>query len=246
MYKIYELQNEKSNVLVNVKKIIDYLTNPCSQYKTHLQRVSTHNEVPMWILKISFTEKQLATYTKQSLEALINNYNQGDFMLQIEENILDLTNQMKEKLGNILFEDIGTFLNKRVKQKQNDSKSALLPSSEPYKYTPFISLLKKFGFSADVVWKYQRFYNKYAIMYLFHRYTTKTETDLDTECGEVLYDFLFDKSISITQRIVDKMEETFGLLCAGGGCSKLAICMVPPLLQWDVSDYDGLEHVHIV
>ena len=45
---------------------------------------------------------------------------------------------------------------------------------------------------------------------------------------------------------MEVVEETFGLLCAGGSCTKLAIATVPAILEWGVGEYDGLENISVI
>lgn len=86
----------------------------------------------------------------------------------------------------------------------------------------FIDMLNKYGVDDLCTWSVQRYYNENAIMYL-----------LSNPPHIESYD----------EKILRYVEEQFGLLCASDTYAKLAITEVPALIDWRISEYDGLERV---
>jgi hypothetical protein len=104
----------------------------------------------------------------------------------------------------------------------------------------FCDAVTKRGVADDHAWRNQTFYNRYAIMYLLSIQRQSKNVE------EHIRDLVEDRFVEVDDdNLQGRAEETFGLLCASGRYSKLAIAQVPALLDWTVSEYDGLERVNV-
>jgi hypothetical protein len=104
----------------------------------------------------------------------------------------------------------------------------------------FCDAVRERGVADDHAWRNQTFYNKYAIMYLLSIQRDSKNVE------EHIRDLVDDRFVELDDdNLQGRAEETFGLLCASGRYSKLAIAQVPALLNWAISEYDGLERVYV-
>lgn len=249
--KVIQLEKEKLNVLLNIENIRNYLEDPASKYKEDTTATSSgHNtsQLSLWMLKVPVQHLILARHTKQHLEEQLAEYEKGGFSKEMIDTLTQTIKQLVSTLGQELYDEIDRFVEQEQKNELGTIKythSEWWAIDEKNKFSSFISLLNKNGYTNDVVWRYQKFYDKHAIKFLLSTYASQQDiTDINDK--QTVYDFVFKKHIPLTQDVINKVEETFGLLCASGSCCKMAIATVPPLLEWSVGDYDGLENVYVV
>lgn len=94
----------------------------------------------------------------------------------------------------------------------------------------FVENLKQLGYKNKKTWKLQSHYCIKAIMYIIENYHRRFEAE----------------DIEYNEDIVRSAKEYFGLLCASNKYAKLAIHDVPAKLDYDISEYDGLETVVVL
>ena len=247
--KVIQLEKEKLNVLVNIETIRMYVEEPSSKFKEEpasIDDLTSH--ISLWTLKISSNDNKLEKYTKQQLVDLLSLYEKCDFLKEIIDALTQTTNKLTTLLGQDLYNEVDRFV--ELEQKNEFGFIKYMHSNwwsidEKNKFKAFTSLLKANGYANELVWRYQKFYDKYAMKFLIMAYASQLSNS-STHEDNTIYDFVFKTHIPLKQDIMDKVEETFGLLCASGPCSQLSIATVPPLLEWNVGEYDGLENVYVV
>jgi hypothetical protein len=243
--KVINMEKEKLSVLFNVEIIRSYLNSPNSKYNEVKDEVSPM-KLPIWVLKLTPIDTKLANYTKQELEVLLNDYYEGTYMTELDETLSSTIHHLTTQLGQDIYNELDSFVENEQLKASDACKNKWL-DFDKNKYKVFTSLLAKNGFTDDIVWHYQRFYEKYAIKYLFKCYLDNSDMmSAASSSPDTVYDFVFNTQVPLKKDVMDVVEETFGLLCASGSCSKLAITTVPAILEWEVGEYDGLENVYVV
>jgi hypothetical protein len=245
--KVINLEHEKLNVLVNIETIRIYLEDPTSSFK---EESASTSHLSLWMLKIPSNDNTTyKKYTKQQLQDLLSLYEASDSTKEMIDTLTQATNKLTTLLGQDLYDQIDRFVELEQMNERGNIKythSDWWSIDEKNKFKTFMSLLLANGYTNDLVWRYQKFYDKYAMKFLIMAYASQQTNNTSPHEDDTVYDFVFKTHIPLKQDVMDKVEETFGLLCASGACSQLAIATVPPLLEWSVGDYDGLENVYVV
>ena len=242
--KVIQMEKEKLNVLLNVEIVTSYLQKPDSKYNQANAELRSL-KLPMWVLNLTPIDTKLQNYTKEELEVLLIDYYEGTYMTKIDDTLTSTVHQLTTQLGQDIYNEIDSFVELEQKKESDACKNNWL-NFDKNKYKCFTSLLAKNGFADEIVWHYQRFYEKYAIKYLIKCYLANSDKMSLSLSSNTVYDFLSNTQVPLKKDVMDVVEETFGLLCAGGSCSKLAITTVPAIIEWEVGEYDGLENVYIV
>lgn len=250
--KVIQLEKDKLNVLLNIEMIRIYLEDPTSKFEedpedtwyTATALDTTH--LSLWRLKIVFNDNQFEKYTRQQLQNLLSLYEKSDFLKDMSDTLTQTSKKLTTLLGQEIYDKIDRFIELEQKSECEAIKYTLSNRwgiNETNNFNPFITLIQTNGYTNELVWRNQKSYDKYAMKFLIMTYASQQSY---THKHDTIYDFVFNKHIPSEQEVMDKLEETFGLLCASGPFSQLAIATVPPLLEWNVGDYDGLENVYVV
>jgi hypothetical protein len=242
--KVIQLEKEKITVLLNLEIVKNYLLNPDSTYNENVKTELKNVKLPIWLLKLTLTDDKLKSYTKEDLEQLITDYDEGTFMKELDETLTSTIHQLTTQLGQDIYNEIDGFVELEI-QKSSDECTNNWMNMDKDRYTPFVKLLEKNSYANDIVWKHQRFYESYAIKYLVMCYLADSDK-MSVLSPDTVYDFVLNTQIPLKKDVMEVVDETFGLLCAGGSCSKLAIATVPAILEWGVGEYDGLESVSVI
>ena len=225
--------------------VTNYLLNPESKYnQTQLNAEWSHVKLPMWVLKLALSENTLESYHKEELEQLLKDYEQLTFMKELDDTLTSTIHDLTTQLGQDIYTEIDSFVEFELKKDADECKTNWM-NVDKDKYTPFVKLLEKNKYTDEIVWKYQRFYESYAIKFLIMCYM-KNNDKMSVPSTNTIYDFVLNTEVPLKNDVMEVVEETFGLLCAGGSCSKLAIATVPAILEWGVGEYDGLESVSVI
>lgn len=237
--RVIQLTKNRSIILDNLDKIATYVANINDMFARSEVSVINQGKPGLWNLKVPLSKTKISSFSCTQLKELLCEYESSDLKKEINDDLKGAIEALILTLGKSLFEEIEDFLDIQLNREKESHRH---PEIDKYKYSSFISILSKEGYHSDLTWKYQMVYNQYAIKYLIDKYMKS----LDPSHQHSIFDFVFNEECPVDIEVMKKVEETFGLLCASGGCAKLAIATVPPLLEWEVREYDGLENVHVL
>lgn len=240
--KVIQLEKDKLNILLNIENIRMYLEDPTSKFKEEPTSTANVHDLSLWMLTMPSTNK-LEKFTKQQLQDLFSLYERDDVLKEMTDTLTHSIQKLTTILGEELYNEVDRFVEF---EQEEYTHSNWWSVDEKNKFKAFTSLLQANGYTNDLVWRYQKFYDKYAMKFLIMAYASQQTSTSSPHEDNTMYDFVFKTHIPLKKDVMDKVEETFGLLCASGSCSQLAIATVPPLLEWEVGDYDGLENVYVV
>lgn len=88
--------------------------------------------------------------------------------------------------------------------------------------------------------------NEYTMRFMRIMHQDYEEPMLKEDGDRDVYDFLVSQSIiQVPDDMYDKIVLNVGLVCASDRYCSLDIHEIPPYVEWDVSEYDGRERIHI-
>ncbi len=195
--------------------------------------------ISQWVLM--FVKTNFSRYSPEDLNHLLAQYDEGALQKEYIEKQFALEQDVKKQLpDDNMYISIKQFYLEHTKQEQG--KDSLYISTRLQDKNSFIRLLKKHGVESGLTWSHQTYYGKIAIAYIIQRYKNEQYTN---DASKV-YDVLSNSFEDIDEVILENAKERFGLLCASSTYSKLQIASLSAVLEWDVQEYDGLEHVNVV
>jgi hypothetical protein len=236
---IIKTENDLQLMARNVQSLRDYLqSNPTIPAKPM--------PISHWVLM--FIKTNFLRYHPTELKHLLIQYDEGVLQKEYLEKLNSLEQGVKALLpDDDIYTSIKTFCIEHTKQEQG--KENMYVSTRLQEKNSFIKLLKKYGVDSDVTWYHQTYYDKVAIAYIIKRYKNVLHVyeQYDTQdFASKAYDIFTNAFENIDEDVIERAKERFGLLCASSTYSKLQIASLAALLEWDVQEYDGLEHVNIV
>jgi hypothetical protein len=234
------LEREKEILTRNFDILCNYLSNPHSTYSN---KTGDDCVRPCYYTMISIPN--FSHYTRTDLEQLKTECMEvfGD---KINQQIDDLRNQLQQAITEDLMYDMKDYfylLDKRREEYKRDLSRSYRRDTE--ERTTFMNGLNRYGYEYNSVWKYQVVYDSDAIQFLL--YLRSQWVGVIASDPITIYDYFLLKEVKIANPdLLNLVYEKFGLLCASGQYSNLAIAEMPAKMEWQVGDYDGKETVYIV
>lgn len=239
VHHIIKTENDLQLMERNVQSLRDYLQNN-----------PTVPEKPMpishWVLM--FIKTNFLRYHPTELKQLLTQYDKGVLQKEYLEKLNSLEQEVKALLpDDDIYTSIKTFYIEHSMQEQGKEKWYI--STTLQEKNSFIRLLIKYGVDSDVTWSHQTCYDKVAVAYIIKQYKNifHVYEQYDTQgFASKAYDIFTNAFENIDEVALESAKERFGLLCASSTYAKLQIASLAALLEWDIQEYDGLEHVNIV
>jgi len=233
--KVVQYTKDKQNCADNIKLLRNYLDDPESVY--HGKKYWVPNRFTM-----TYKNNQFENYTREQLESLFQESMDRDIVKEYYDKIANTRKEMKDILNT--FEDVPEETAKQFIEDLIAFVDKDLSSIKPYSIydtpvkkenRPFITILLSEGWKSSSIWlsRMKEVYSKVAMKFITDKYTNEDATS----------DFLSGSEIPDT--LLDCEYEHFGLLCASDRYSNLAIAEMPALLDYRISEYDGLESVQV-
>jgi hypothetical protein len=215
-------QNEEriKNVTKHLQKLRDYLANPDSKFKASPHSDQLRNLYPYML---TFMEVDCEHYSRRELEDFLEEVRNKNPTTECKDTISVAKIQVSALVGETIMKEVLQYVKQETKKERkrvnNDSRKS------------FISQLTKHGWKSTEAWStFYRSYNMSAMRFIIAKWKPG-------------HDFVSGGS---TQELEDEYYEKFGLLCASDTYACLDIKDVPALVEWKVTDYDGLEKVVVV
>ena len=155
-------------------------------------------------------------YNRRDLQDVLDDALEGTYKRQLEASIA----QHEEAALSIVSRDILEDFLAHYKEVQNyDVKRG-------QERKAFCTSILEKGYQTDMsLWKLQHIYNTGIITYIIkHNISAPAPEDAES---------------------VSHIENEFGFACASGKHANLAVSAIPEGMSWEISEYDGLEKVHI-
>jgi hypothetical protein len=206
----------------------------------------TPSTVSHWILM--FCQTNFARYTPHDLQGLLEDFDKGELQKKYNETISQLTEATKQLVPEKLFLEMKQFYidGEEIKE-EADTKTPYRSSYIEKDRNSFMKLLTKYGLEHSCTWSFQNYYNTYAISFMFSMYNKVVDVYRDNDANNYLvFDIIQRKHVEFDENVLSSAKETFGLLCASSMYAQLKIADVSAQLEWNITEYDGLEKVHTV
>lgn len=243
--RIVKYTKDKHNCADNLKLLRNYLDDPESVY--HGKKHWVPNSFTLTYKNVEFEN-----YSREQLETLFKESIDSDIVQEYYNKIADTRKEMKDIFA--AFPDISAETAEQcMKEIVSFVEDDLNPTTPSTRKKPaqtyeriydfpreketrsFITIILSEGWKSSKAWlkRMRDVYSQVAIKFLMNKYIDDTTTT-DFLTGAVIPDTLLDCEY-----------EHFGLLCASDRYSNLAIANMPALLDYTISEYDGLESVKV-
>jgi hypothetical protein len=96
-------------------------------------------------------------------------------MKELDDNLKSTIHQLTTQLGQDIYNQVDAFVENEQQKASDECKNNWMNiDKDKDKYTPFVKLLEKNSYTDEIVWKYQRFYERYAMKYIIMCYEAFT------------------------------------------------------------------------